>query len=74
MISLLCQKSNDGIIKSENSDLFNYIFNGEQQIGNRDVSSARYNYNTELDSAFLKKFPTISRVSFKNILVNFFYK
>ena len=63
MISMLCQKSNEGVIKAENLDLFNYIFNGEQQINEiTDDDSRLIKYNTELDSDFLKKFPTLNKV------------
>lgn len=60
---MLCQKSNEGVIKAENLDLFNYIFNGEQQINEiTDDDSRLIKYNTELDSDFLKKFPTLNKV------------
>jgi hypothetical protein len=60
---MLCQKSNEGVIKAENLDLFNYIFNGEQQINEKaDDDSRLTKYNTELDSDFLKKFPTLNKV------------
>jgi hypothetical protein len=64
MISMLCQKSNEGIIKAENLDLFNYVFNGEQQISETtaDDGSRFTKYNTDFDSDFLKKFPTLNRV------------
>ena len=59
---MLCQKSNEGIIKSTNFDLFNYVFNGEQQIKTNERESGFAKYNTELDSDFLKKFPTLNKV------------
>ena len=59
---MLCQKSNQGIIKAENLDLFNFVFSGEQQIDSREDGSRFTKYNTELDSDFLKKFPTLNKV------------
>lgn len=66
MISMLCQKSNSGIIKSDNLDLFNYVFQGEQKIETNNINEeeSRFSkYNSELDSDFLKKFPTLYKVN-----------
>ena len=71
---MLCQKSNEGVIKAENLDLFNYIFNGEQQINETTDDDSRITkYNTELDSDFLKKFPTLNKVCPTKCYYKFIY-
>ena len=69
MISMLCQKSNEGVIQAENSELFNFVFQGEQKIEphkNTSGEESRFTkYNTDLDSNFLKKFPTLYKVGQK---------